>query len=208
MKQTRKGDIMLTKNKASKDIDYLKDWPARYYDIPTGTLRMKYLKMAQENNLAVEADHYREKLCKKRFFAQNSTGNVDGFLHAWTMIKASSVAGVSFFQKKRLIRELESYLRDFCLLDYEPENETEASVLTAEWSDFARYFISSCVGSKSYCSTLFGFVPIKDSTVAEKIAAEIDVVTKEYPAKLGYEEAFVPLRNIIKDTYREMIEVE
>lgn len=199
---------MLTKNKTSNDIDYLKDWPARYYDIPTGTLRMKYLDRAQENGLAVESDHYRKKLCQKRFFTQNSSGNVDGFLHAWTMIKASSSAGVSFFQKKRLIRELESYLKDFCLLDYTPENEMEADVLAEEWSDFARYFISSCVGSKGYCSTLFGFVPIKDSTVAEKIAAEIDVVTKEYPAKLGYEDAFVPLRNIIKDTYQEMIQME
>lgn len=199
---------MLTKDISSQSMDYLKDWPAHYYDIPTGTLRMKYLDTALENGLAVKADHYRKKLCQKRFFSQNPAGNVDGFLHAWTMIKASASAGVSFFQKKRLMRELESYLKDLCLLDYVSENEIEAEVLTAEWSDFARYFIASCIGSKSYCSTLFGFVPIKDATIAEKIVAEIDVVTKEYPAKLGYEEAFIPLRNIIKDTYQEMIQIE
>ena len=195
-------------NNTSKNIDYLQDWPTHYYDIPTGTLRMEYLKKAQENELSSKADDYRKELCEKRFFHQNNTGNVDGFLHAWMMIKASSVAGISFFQKKRLTRELESYMRDLCLLDFTPKDEEQDAVLAEEWSDFARYFISSCTGSKGYCSTLFGFVPIKDAMVAEKIAAEIDVVTKEYPAKLGYEEAFLPLRNIMLDTYEQMIQVE
>lgn len=198
---------MLIKNTSSKNTDYLQDWPAHYYDIPTGAMRMEYLKKAKDEGLAANTDSYREKLCQKRFFTQNNTGNVDGFLHAWMMIKASSAAGVSFFKKKHLTRELESYLHDLCLLGYEPENEMESAALTEEWSDFARCFISSCTDSKGYCSTLFGFVPIKDAKVAEKIAVEIDVVTKVYPAKLGYEEAFVPLRNIMLETYREMIQV-
>ena len=97
---------------------------------------------------------------------------------------------------------------DLCLLHYTPENSEEAAILTEEWQDFARYFLSSCVGSKGYCSTLFGIVRIKDEQVAEKISAEISLVTKEYPALLGLEDTFAPLRTIMEETYQELISVE
>lgn len=200
--------IMLIKETKTDTIDYSENWPARYYDIPSGSLRLEYLEKAKEQGLTTAADIYREKLCKKRFFAKDNKGTTDGFLRAWMMIKASSAAGVSFFQKKSKKRELESYMEDLCLLHYESENSEEAAVLTEEWQDFARYFLSSCVGSKGYCSTLFGIVPIKDAQVAEKISAEISLVTKEYPALLGLEDAFAPLRNIMEETYQELIHVE
>lgn len=197
---------MLLPNKDTEKTDYLQDWPSHYYDIPTGSKRRDALAFAKQQGLSTPADVYRKKLCEKRFFSQNSTGTVDSFLHAWMMIKASSAAGSSFLQKKKLTRELETYMEALCLLHYEPESEEERMVLTEEWCDFARYFISSCVGSKGYCSTLFGFVPIKDATVAEKIAAEIQLVTRDYPARFGYEEAFRPLHRILCDTYCSMIE--
>lgn len=197
---------MLLPNQDTGKTDDLQDWPSHYYDIPTGARRMEALASAEQQGLSTPADAYRRKLCEKRFFSQNSTGTVDSFLHAWMMIKASSAAGSSFLQKRRLTRELETYMEALCLLNYVPENEEERMVLTEEWYDFARYFISSCVGSKGYCSTLFGFVPIKDATVAEKIAAEIGLVTRDYPARFGYEEAFRPLNRILCDTYCSMIE--
>lgn len=199
---------MLLKNNNTKDTDYLQDWPSRYYDIPSGALRMEYLQKAKEQGLSVPADIYREKLCKRRFFSDTKKGTTDGFLRAFMMIKATSAAGVSFFQKKSKKRELESYMKDLCLRGYEPENEDESTVLAEEWRDFARYFISSCVGSKTYCSTLFGLVPIKDATVAEKICAEITLVTKDYPAMLGLSDEFTPLRTIMEGTCRELIQIE
>ncbi len=199
---------MLIKGNKTETIDYLENWPARYYDIPSGSLRLEYIEKAKEQGLATVADTYREKLCKKRFFTNDNKGTTDGFLRAWMMIKASSAAGISFFQKKSKKRELESYMEDLCLLHYTPENSKEAAILTEEWQDFARYFLSSCVGSKGYCSTLFGIVRIKDEQVAEKISAEISLVTKEYPALLGLEDAFAPLRTIMEETYQELISVE
>lgn len=99
-------------------------------------------------------------------------------------------------------------MEDLCLLHYEPENSVETAVLAEEWQDFARYFLSSCTGSKGYCSTLFGIVPIRDAQIAEKIAAEISLVTREYPALLELEDAFTPLRNIMEETYQELIHIQ
>lgn len=90
---------MLLKNQKEDTTDYTKDWPARYYDIPTGTLRREHLKRAKAEGFAVPADSYREMLCERRFFSEKKDGTVDGFFRAWTMIKASAAAGVSFSRK-------------------------------------------------------------------------------------------------------------
>ena len=162
---------MLLKNQKEDTTDYTKDWPARYYDIPTGTLRREHLKRAKAEGFAVPADSYREMLCERRFFSEKKDGTVDGFFRAWTMIKASAAAGVSFFQKKRQKKELLTYMKDLCLSPDDLLPESADAVLIEEWQDFARGLISSCTGSKAYCSTLFGFVPIKNAKVAEKLAS-------------------------------------
>lgn len=91
---------MLLKNQKEDTTDYTKDWPARYYDIPTGALRREHLKRARSESFAVSADSYREMLCERRFFSANKDGTVDSFFRAWTMIKASAAARRLFFPEK------------------------------------------------------------------------------------------------------------
>ena len=97
-------------------------------------------------------------------------------------------------------------MKDLCLLVYAPENETEQAVLLTEWENFAKVLLASCTGSKTYCSTLFGIVPIKDASVARKIAEEIDFVTRTYPQKLELADEFAPFREVMVNTYCNMIE--
>lgn len=197
---------MLLQNKTTQQTDYLADWPAHYYEIPTGTGRRTALEQAKKQGLTTPADSYRRKYCDKRFFSRNNTGNIDTFMHAWMMIKASSAAGISLFQKKRLTRELKGYMEALCLLPSQPLSQEEQAVLMEEWQDFACSFLFSCTDSKAYRSTLFGFVPIKDNILAEKIAAEILLVTKEYPAKLHLSEEFLPFHQVMRDACCQMIE--
>lgn len=89
---------MLLKNQKEDTTDYTKDWPARYYDIPTGALRREHLKRAKAEGFAVPADSYREMLCERRFFPKKRR-HCGWFFRAWTMIKASAAAGVSFSRK-------------------------------------------------------------------------------------------------------------
>lgn len=186
---------------ASKKIDYLADWPLHYYDIQTGKMRQEFLSLAIAQKIDPICDAYRLKLCQKRFFTYSNDGSIDSFSRALTLIQAASAAGVSVFTKKRMKRELESYAKDLCLLDYSPESPEEMDILQQEWDDFSRYFISSCLGNKSYCSTLFGLVPMKDSMVSQKIALQILQVTVEYPQKFGMEELFYPLQQSMHRMY-------
>lgn len=197
---------MLLKNENTATTDYLADWPSHYYEIPTGMERLEALDHMAGQGLETPEDSFRRAFCEKRFFSIDPSGKTDLFMRAWTMIQASSASGVSFLKKKRLTAELETYMKDLCLLWDASGSEWEEKIRTEEWRDFARTFIASCTGSKAYCSTLFGFVPIKDTVIAEKIAAEILLVTRDYPGKLGLADAFAPFRQIMCETYCQMME--
>lgn len=197
---------MLIQNNNIHPIDYLQDWPTHYYEITSGSMRKEILTTAIEKSLDPAEDSYRMQLCEKRFYSYSTDGTVDAFSRAFTMILASSASGVSFLTKKRQLQELKDYMADLCLIHWKTENNLQVQLLQAEWKDFAQSFIRSCVQSKAYCSTLFGVVPIKDASVAEKLALQIDLVTRSYPALFALDETFLPLRNIFKDSYCCMLE--
>ena len=129
------------------------------------------------------------------------------------MIQATGAGGVSFFQKKRQKKELCGYFSQLGIqmeetknVEKEPDREDACGyVLEEEWKNFAYTYLAYCTGSRAYCSTLFGIVPIKDAAVAEKIAKDIDLVTKDYPAAFGLEEAVRPFRSIMVDSFCQYV---
>ena len=120
-------------------------------------------------------DEKRLLILRKRFGDHPAEKRADLFLRAWMMIQAASAGGVSFFQKKRQKKELCGYLMQLGIRTDEKQNvEKDADVedvcgyiLEEEWKNFAYTYLASCTGSRAYCSTLFGIVPIKDAAVAE-----------------------------------------
>lgn len=196
---------MLLKKDEAPEIDYLEAWPGHYYEIETAAKKKEYLKKAMEQELDPEYDKYRLRFLERRYFGQNTSGQVDAFMHAWIMMKATAAADVSVFQKRRLQKEWKGYLEELCLSEFTPENEAEQKVLLDEWRDFARSFLAYCIGSKTYRSILFGVLTMKDESLAMKIAEEIQLVTGTYPQKLGLAEEIAPLREIFVEVYLDTI---
>lgn len=203
---------MLLKQNHTPQIDYMENWPARYYEIEDATLKKSCLEQALAKNLDPKCDPYRMKLLEKRYYfnahgKKTAKAAPDRFMYSWTMIKASAAMDhKSFLRKKRAEKELLSYMKDFCLIDYEPESPDEKQVLTDEWTDFAARLIESCVGNHTYCSTLFGIVPISDKLIAQKLVADINLITRDYPAIFGHEHRFNEFRQILIDVYCQKIE--
>lgn len=196
---------MLLKKDEAPEVDYLENWPEHYYEIEDVVKKRVYLKKALEQGIDSEHDAYRMKLLERRYFTIDKSGTADAFMHAWMMMKATTAQSVSFFQKKHLQREWKNCLKELCLIEYIPESDAEKEVLIDEWTDFARSFLISCTGSRGYRSTLFGILPMKDDSVAMKIAEEIQLVTRTFPEKLGMEAEMEPFREILVDTYLQMI---
>lgn len=200
---------MLLKNNNSDKTDYLKDWPVHYYEISTGMERKKALEAAESQGLLIPADAYRKKLCEKRFFTRNSEGTVDLFMYAWMMIKTAADIGVPLFGMKRVKKELETCMDNLCLPDYERARQEEQAVLIEEWRDFARTLINSCAESRNYRSPFLWwdtYMRLKDAGVAEKIASEIFLVTRDYPSHFGLDKQFAPFKTVLCDTYCQMVE--
>ena len=147
-----------------------------------------------------------EQLSNKKNVLANDSASINDttsrFVRSWTMILAANASGVSLVFKNRQRKDLESRMQDFGLLDYPNLPLEQQKALETEWTSFANYYISTCIHSKSYCSTLFGMVPVKDHTVLEKLSDEIDLVTRRYPAHFQLDEAFLPLRNVFKTVYQ------
>lgn len=126
-----------------------------------------------------------------------NSDNHDLFLRAWMMIKATCSSGIPFFGKSRLKKEFGEYLCTLCIRDFPYDSPEALSLREEEWTSFAKDFLSGCTGSKGYCSTLFGLMPIKDDAVTKKIAEEIVLVTKTYPSALDLAEEMKPFSDIM-----------
>jgi hypothetical protein len=186
--------------------DYLTDWPNRYHEIEDPNDRYACLKEAIRQSLDPERDKVRLALFERRYNINAKHGMPDLFMNAWMMINAASSGKISVFNRKFRQRELTQYMTTLCLLDFPCETDDEKSLLREEWHAFAALWIHVCAESRDYCSTFFGIVPIKDDSVARKIAREIVRVTQTYPAALGYGDEMKPFSEVMVDTYCDLIE--
>lgn len=191
----------------NKEINYFENWPQHFYEIADSEKRKDVLQTAIEQKLDPKQDALRLKLFSNRYgLTKKKNTDTDNFMHAWTMIKASSAAGVSRFQKKQKQNELKKYMADLGILDFIEAPKEEQEIIKAEWASFTRLYITYCTNNKTYCSTLFGLISVKEETIAEKLADEIDLVTRRYPQSLNLSDFFIPFRKVVSEVYLQMIE--
>jgi hypothetical protein len=138
--------------------------------------------------------------------AQPDDSKKDLFLNAWMMIKASSATGISKISRRFKQKEMEPYLRTLCIRDFPCDDHEGFLLREEEWELFARKLISICTESRGYCSTLFGMVPLKNETVAQKIAEEIVLVTKKYPSALGLYDEMKPFSDVVIRVYCQTVD--
>ena len=92
-------------------------------------------------------------------------------------------------------KELRAELKELCVLDFDYDE-----ILHAEWENFADIYLDTC-STHSYRSTLFGIVTLKDEVVADRIASEIDTVTRLAPKQYRLEKECEKLREILIKAY-------
>jgi len=191
--------------KTLMDDTFFANWPTSYYGIPDGPTRLEALKEATKRGITTDDDLYREKILMRRFFSLSKDGSADAFMRGWMMISAGCASQISFFNRKMLTKELLSNMKLLLLHDYNVEDEIEEKVLFEEYRDFAKAYFDSCVDNKIYRSSVFGLIPMKEATLAEKIANEFMAVTKSYPESLGYGEEMLPLHKAVIEIYKENV---
>ena len=115
------------------------------------------------------------------------------FLKIWLLMKISAENENPRVLKGRLKREWTGYAKDFGLTLFDALSPEEKENQTALWVDFFRYYTDLCMHDRTYGSTLFGLVSLKDHVVREKFANELHHTLSGFPEKIGLSELFQPL---------------
>lgn len=177
-----------------EDTEKLKEnWPEHYYEIDDVLLRKKLL----EEHAGQEESRRLLELWQFRFSEKNGKAS-DHFMEAWLMLKIASQSKVSFLNRKGKEKEIRKYAEMLGLYNISDE-------MKREWRDFARTLLISCADTRAYRTALFGMIDLGDRVTAMRIAEEIDTVTGIYPDSLACRELFQPLREVMIQTYRDIL---
>ncbi len=122
------------------------------------------------------------------------------YVKAWMNILIDGRTSIHFLNRKRMEKKLKEYYADFQIWEKEDPNE-----MSEKWREFAKFWIETCIKDKNYSTTAFGMFPMKDDTLARKIADEINDVTLIIPDKIGIKDDLQDFRTVVTDTFISMI---
>ena len=188
---------MLYNEEMKIDTDPFSDWPKAYYKERDPLKREVFIKgkierlkdaegslednsreeekKREEERLFVLYERYpslKEKKEGKAGIFQNGNTVVDRYMFSWLNILICGRAGIHFWNKKSLKKEVAELL-DIFHLSEEEAGESLVELRKSEWESFASFWIETCVGDKSYSSTVFGFLRMSDESLAKKMGREI-----------------------------------
>ena len=220
---------MLYNEEMKIDTDPFSDWPKAYYKERDPLKREVFIKgkierlkdaegslednsreeekKREEERLFVLYERYpslKEKKEGKAGIFQNGNTVVDRYMFSWLNILICGRAGIHFWNKKSLNKEVAELL-DIFHLSEEEAGESLVELRKSEWESFASFWIETCVGDKSYSSTVFGFLRMSDESLAKKMGREIADAMVFIPRALGLEEKAKPLKEVFMQCYCKSI---
>lgn len=220
---------MLYNEEMKIDTDPFSDWPKAYYKERDPLKREVFIKgkierlkdaegtlednsreeekKREEERLFVLYERYpslKEKKEGKAGIFQNGNTVVDRYMFSWLNILICGRAGIHFWNKKSLKKEVAELL-DIFHLSEEEAGESLVELRKSEWESFASFWIETCVGDKSYSSTVFGFLRMSDESLATKMGREIADAMVFIPRALGLEEEAKPLKEVFMQCYCKSI---
>lgn len=220
---------MLYNEEMKIDTDPFSDWPKAYYKERDPLKREVFIKgkierlkdaegslednsreeekKREEERLFVLYERYpslKEKKEGKAGIFQNGNTVVDRYMFSWLNILICGRAGIHFWNKKSLKKEVAELL-DIFHLSEEEAGESLVELRKSEWESFASFWIETCVGDKSYSSTVFGFLRMSDESLAKKMGREIANAMVFIPRALGLEEKAKPLKEVFMQCYCKSI---
>jgi hypothetical protein len=134
--------------------------------------------------------------------------------HYYTIAKSL----VTLDDNHKIIVRIAYFSRDDLLKDWEADIITTGTELLwkslslsdeelkSELLDLGARYLYSCADSKTYGSTLFGMIPMKDRQVAMKIYLDIKKISVDVPSKYGLSDIALPLKEALEASFASLIE--
>ena len=186
---------MLWNNKTEVNQDYLKDWPAHYYEISSAAQREACLKAVLEKNPDSKADQRRLELLYRRF-GKYPDETKDKFFHAWALIKATGRETVNIFNRRLIEKEMFGYMNELFLASFDRDE-----IVEDEWYDFANRFLELSGNSPAYRALLFGLKKVSDQDMAFRLANDIEFITRKVPRQFQCDREFADFAEVMEAVY-------
>lgn len=170
-------------------------WPECYYEETDPLVRRELLTQAMAAGEGDPAENeLRQKLWALRYGAPDKRGKrpPDSCIRFWVTATMCARDAGSRFGARAAAKELS---RDLAALDVYPAaaDAREQQLVYRELVHAMTVYLATCTEG-SYNSQVFGLMKMKQSSLVQKITADIATVTGRLPRQLGMEEAFAPLR--------------
>lgn len=162
------------------------------------TLYAEYDPTVRYSILNEHPDTDREHILNVRYSISKNSQYVDNFMKAFMLMKISADNGVTFFNKKKLIKEWRDYASLLMIDTYSKSNDQLKALIESEWYAFISQYILSCLNDKVYGSTLFGIMQMKDEALINKLVNELALLTRGFPDKLGLKDTFSVFANCVQ----------
>lgn len=194
---------MILGNHPQDHTDYKEAWPLHYYEINDIDERERVLLEVLAEHPDSADDRRRLEILRKRFPDKGRLRGQrkDVFMEAWMMTLVTGRSSINFFNRRFVEKQVRNNLSALMIGTEDEDNIVYDPILAAEWSDFAARLIRACAEDKNYGSTAFGMIHLKDETLLDKIASEIDEVTHRIPLRFHMEKQCRQFRNVVRETF-------
>lgn len=173
-------------------------WPDQFYEIPDPSIRFQLLREFLKLHPDSSEDQRRMEILEKRYPHEAKQDYTDAFMHTWLMILAEGKQSLNFLNRSSRTKDMKKHASELFL-------DQPDSAVTAEWRNFTSALIHLHADDRTYSSTIFGLIPLRDNGVASQIADEIQHATCIIPSRFGLKEQFAPLHTIMIAVFDEMI---
>ena len=147
-----------------------------------------------------EADAERKRLFDFRYDFKKEPP-VDRFVQAWTGMRLYENTVFLMNNLKTAKTELRAFTNQLGIT-----GSARDPYLFAEWDNFARFYITSCLTGKTYNSKFLTFFKMNADELAMKIAEDIDYGTRVIPNIAELDAAlFADLKEILLAVYFELV---
>ena len=153
----------------------------------------------------MQQDKIRKELWDIRYSDKSETGDTraDGYLGLWMTMEFNRNSASRFFGTRSAKKEIGKYLKKLKFQELQEKGGLYEELLYRECCHLVLVYMDLCQTDKSYNTTIFGLIHIKEDSAKAKVQRDIRETAVELPANLGMEAELGIITRAAREIYRQ-----
>lgn len=178
---------------------------AKYYREKDPMERLKLLEQSIAAGEEPEENRIRKELWEIRYSDKAEAGDTraDGYLGLWMTMEFNRNSASRFFGTRSAKKEIGKYLKKLKFQELQERGGLYEELLYRECCHLVLVYMDLCQTDKSYNTTIFGLIHIKEDSAKAKVQRDIRETAVELPANLGMEAELGIITRAAREIYRQ-----